>query len=116
MKITEIIQKKGGMVLVVIAIMLGLWILQKWLTAKTPVSEVELRQFQSMQIRRLPCGNYKKQVVDLEGPTGVKIVQILDPTGNILKEKRLPVDLEHCASIGNGVFVPDLWKDCNLEP
>lgn len=116
MKITNLIRDKGGMFLIVVAIMLCLWGFQRWLLAKKSPEMVDLKQYQSTQIRRLPCGRFQKHVVELEGPTGVKIVQILNADGSLMKEKREPVDLEHCVAIENGIFVPDLWKDCILEP
>ncbi len=82
-----------------------------------PVAESSTsKHYQSIQLRKMPCGLYRKQIVELDGPTGVKSVQILDKDGvTVLREKKMPIDMEHCAAISHGTFVPELWKDCRLD-
>lgn len=101
----------------VIGVMIALWVLQKWLSSKQvepiPISKYS---YENTQVRKMPCGRFRKNRVELEGSAGVKIVQILDrDCATVVKEKRMPVDLESCEAIGQGVFVPDLWKDCQIQ-
>jgi hypothetical protein len=118
MKIPVFTKEKLVLGLVVISIMAILWGIMRWIgnrTEKTIQIERLLKPFYSEEMRRLPCGRFQKRIVELDGSTGVKRVQLLSPEGKLLKEKRVPIAIEDCTAIGNGQFVPDLWKDCKIK-
>lgn len=116
LKIPVFTRGKLYMALGLAAVMLVVWALNRWIAAAPKESNASaVKEFQSTQVRRLPCGRFQKQTVEVDGSTGVKTVQILDRDGaTVLKEKRMPVDLDHCQAICKGVFVPELWKDCHI--
>ena len=115
MKIPVFTKGKLYMAFGLAAVMLVVWALNRWIAAPKESNAPAMKEFQSSQIRKLPCGRFQKQTVEVDGTTGVKIVQILDRDGvTLLKEKRMPVDLDHCRAICKGVFVPELWKDCHI--
>ncbi len=115
-KIPVFTRGKLYMALGLVAVMLVVWALNRWISSTPKESNTSaVKEFQSTQMRKLPCGRFQKQIVEVEGATGVKTVQILDRDGvTLLKEKRMPVDLDHCQSICKGLFVPELWKDCRI--
>lgn len=97
------------------AVMLVVWALNRWIAGVPAPVANSTKEFQSTQMRRLPCGRFQKQTVEVDGSMGVKMVQILDRDGvTVQKEKRMPVDLDHCQAICKGIFVPQLWKDCHI--
>lgn len=116
MKIPSFSKEKVFLMVGVVVVMFLLWGILQWFSKPTSViSNKSHPTYQNTEIRRLPCGRFQKRVVDVEGSTGVKITQILDrDSTTILKEKRMPIDLEDCTSISNGTFVPELWKDCQI--
>ncbi len=115
-------KEKVYMLLGVLVVMGILWGLQKWFEKRTTISNMtpgsptsSSLHFKSEQVRKLPCGRFQKQTVELDGPTGIKSIQLLDKDGiTVLQEKKMPIDGDHCTAISHGKFVPDLWKDCRL--
>ncbi len=116
MKLMSFSKEKAMLMLGVLVVMVILWSIQRWFSKSVLVeSNTSMKNYQSMQIRRLPCGRFLKRVVEVEGATGVKSTQLLDRDGvTVLKEKRMPIDLGDCTAISNGTFVPELWKDCQV--
>lgn len=116
MKLMNFSKEKAMLMLGVLAVMVILWCIQLWFSKSVTVEpNANLKNYQSTQVRRLPCGRFQKHIVEVSGGTGVKIVQILDSNSiTVLQEKRMPIDLEDCTAISNGTFVPELWKDCQV--
>ncbi len=128
MKLPGFTKEKVYLMLGVVVCMGILWVILQQVQKKAGIQSEPLngsapisvesstsKHFQSMQLRKLPSGMFQKQIVELDGPVGVKTVQILDKDGvTVLKEKKMPIDMEHCAAISHGTFVPELWKDCKL--
>lgn len=122
MKIPEFSKDKAILMLGVIGAMAVLWVLQKWFEKQTrkPESQTGFAtstvHYKSEELRKLPCGRFRKQSVELDGPTGVKSVQLLDKDGStVLQEKKMPIDGDHCTAISHGKFIPELWKDCSID-
>jgi hypothetical protein len=81
----------------------------------TPASLDPRRTYQSLEERKLPCGNVLRKTVEARDGAWAKTVTLLSPEGRVLKTKTRSIEPETCSLIANGKFVPRLWADCRVD-
>ncbi len=86
-----------------------------WVLHSMPIATQQQQQYKSMEERQLPCGRILRRTVEERDGAWIKTVTLLSPQGEVLETKTQTVEADACAKIKAGVFVPNLWSDCQME-